>query len=197
MKAVVTTFLWIAASLAFVFPSPAGAQSDPKSRAPAPTANARPLEPGPRGKLSVVGRVDVGDVAPDFELSGTRGGPVAISRLRGDWVLLVFARRLAEFDDFSPVTSRLAEHGVRVFGITREGPSKLRTHSQRAAIPFELLADPTGDVSAIYGLNDAASAATRPGYVLIDRRGTVRLAVLGQSFAATQVAELVDFTIAN
>jgi peroxiredoxin len=82
-----------------------------------------------------------------------------------------------------------------MFGITRDRVSALRAHAEKHDLGFVLLSDPTGDISAIYGSFDSGANQTRPGYVLIDRRGVVKLSVIGQTFPPEQVLTLVTLTI--
>ena len=81
------------------------AQENPKS--PPPVTPDRPAATrNPHGQLGAIGKVFIGDLAPDFELDGSHGVPVKLSRLRGDWLLLVFADR--ERLNRRPATRRLA-----------------------------------------------------------------------------------------
>ncbi|HEY3217270.1 MAG TPA: peroxiredoxin family protein [Candidatus Eisenbacteria bacterium] len=151
----------------------------------------------PVGQLRAIGHVYVGERAPDFELTSSRGRSVVLSKLRGDWVLLNFAEDRRRFSELRSIRDSLAELGVVMLGVCRDQPQALRTYAQRDSIPFELLADPTGEISALYGLFDFVHTATVPGFIVLDRRGVVRLGLLGQSLPPDQVAELVRFTITN
>jgi len=59
-----------------------------------------------------------------------------------------------------------------------------------------MLADATGQVSAAYGLYDFTRSETRPGFVVLDRQGYVRFAVLGQVLPADDILHLVEFVVA-
>ena len=182
--------------LAALVAPPAGAQRDPSK-------TARPTGPGPQtgtvtpplGTLRISGRVMVGDAAPDFQLLGTGGHEVSLGKQRGGWVLLVFARDKSLFGELAGLPPEMAKVGAKMLGITRERASALRGYVEKENLGFELLSDPTGEVSAIYGSFDVEGSATMPGYVLIDRKGMVKLAVLGQTFPAEQVLTLVTLTI--
>jgi len=174
---------------------PAGAQQDPKSGGGTGPGQDHGTIATPRGNLRIFGRVWVGDQAPDFELDGTLGAPVSLRKQRGEWVLLVFARDKSLFDALSSLPPEMAKVGAKMFGITRERVSSLRAYATRQELSFELLSDPTGDISAVYGSFDSETNATRPGYVLLDRRGVVKLSVIGQTFPPEQVLTLVSLTI--
>jgi peroxiredoxin Q/BCP len=148
-------------------------------------------------QLKVAGRVYVGERAPDFELTSSRERTVVLSRLRGYLVLLHFTedyRHLAALKEIDETMTRL---GFVMMGVSKDSPQALRAFSQRENIPFELLADQTGEVSALYGLYDSLHGETEPGFVIIDRNGTVRLALLGQSIPADQIVDLARFTLTN
>lgn len=187
--------LFALALLAVLAASPAVAQQDPKGGTGTGPGTPTGTVPTPRGSLTIQGRVWVGDRAPDFELLGTGGKPVALGKQRGDWVLLVFARDKALFAELATMAPELGKHGVKVFGIMRERSSSLKAFGERHQVPFELLSDPTGEVSAIYGTYDVEDSQTMPGYVLLDRRGVVKLSVIGQTFPPEQVFTLVTLTI--
>lgn len=187
--------LVLLAALAVLVAPPAGAQSDPKGT----TSTAPGTEPGtiaaPKATATIYGHVWVGDRAPDFELLATTGKPVSLGKQRGEWVLLVFARDKSLFGELSDLTTDMAKIGVRMFGIMRERSSSLKSYSEREKLGFELLSDPTGEVSAIYGTYDVEDSQTMPGYVLIDRKGVVKLSVIGQTFPPEQVLTLATLTI--
>src|SRR3954453_21877568 len=92
-------------------------------------------------------RIDCGDPAPDFELTGTSGGTYRLSELRGGWVVLAFYP-----GDFTPVCTRqfcsyrdAADHlddlDATVLGIS---PQSIASHERFVAehsLTVPLLAD--------------------------------------------------------
>ena len=172
------------------------AQGDEGKPSPSPSSK-RPESQSPVGQLRAIGRVYVGERAPDFELPSSRGRSVVLSKMRGDWVLLNFAADRRRFSELRSIREPLAELGVVMLGLCRDQPQTLRAFAQRDSIPFELLADPTGEISALYGLYDFVRTTTLPGFVVLDRNGVVRLGLMGQALPAEQVAELVRFTITS
>jgi len=174
---------------------PAAALAQPESRTP--TGASRPTQPSrrPLSQLHMSGRVYVGERAPDFDLRSSRGRSVVLSKLRGDWVLLVFADERRRFADLRDIHADMMRIGVMLLGVCRDQPQSLRTFAQRDSIPFEMVADPTGQIATLYGLYSFEHKSTRPGFVVIDREGIVRLALLGQELRPDQVAELARFTV--
>ena len=169
------------------------AQDEPKTPTGKPTS-AEESSRMPVGQLRVSGRVYVGEPAPDFELTSSSGRQVSLSRLKGNWVLLHFADDRKAFAGLRELHEGLTQLGVVLLGICKDKPQALRPFVQREGIPFELVADVTGEISAVYGLYDSARSSSRPGFVVVDRNGIVRLALQGQA-PPKEVLELTRFTI--
>jgi len=175
--------------------SPAWGQSELKTP-PTPSRSTTPAPTSTHAALTVEGRVLVGDVAPDFDLTSSRDRQVRLSRQRGDWVLLVFASDRDDFTDYRSVNADLTAIGVRLLGVCRDNPQTLRTVAEKNDIPFEMLADATGEISSMYGLYDGSKRCCIPGFLVLDRRGVVKLAVSGQQVPPTQVLSLTALTVA-
>lgn len=190
--------LYPLAIVALLSPASAQAQSnDPK--APAPVSPARqPRQESSRempvGQLRLAGRVYVGYPVPDFTALSTSGREVTISRRKGDWLVLLFLEAREDFRTFRAIHGQLTGAGAMVLGICKEKPQRLRAIADRDTIPFDLLADDTGDISALYGFYDIHRRFTTPGFVLVDRQGIVRMALQGQA-PPEQVAALTRYTI--
>jgi peroxiredoxin Q/BCP len=148
----------------------------------------------PLGQLRLMGTVHVGESAPDFTATATSGRELTLSRLRGDWLVLVFAENREDFGALRDIQGRLLETGTRVFGVCKDKPQRLRSYAESEQLPFELLADDTGEISALYGFYSWERRATTRGFVVLDRQSVVRLAVQGQA-PPDQVANLAAFTI--
>jgi peroxiredoxin len=177
--------------------SEARAQGD-EPKAPPPAQP--PHEPGPQPRNPpaqgrILGQVYLGERAPDFELDGSRGVPVMLSRLRGDWVLLTFADRRDSLVRLRAVEGELGELGVKLVGVCREKAYNLVNAARRDSTPFLMLADVTGEVSAAYGLYDSMHGQVEPGFVLLDRMGVVRSAFFGQLLPPAEIAHLARFAI--
>jgi alkyl hydroperoxide reductase subunit AhpC len=62
-------------------------------------------------------------------------------------------------------------------------------------LPIILLSDVTGEISQLYGLYDTRMRQVRPGFVLIDRQGVVRVALLGQQLPFGEMMALVRSSV--
>jgi peroxiredoxin Q/BCP len=160
-----------------------------------PTTTPDPSSTTPRPGLAVAGQVYIGQRAPDFELDASSGKRVKLSRMRGDWVLLVFSERKESLLPLETSADSLRTIGVLVLGVCKEKSRTLETLQSRHPLPLALLADVTGEISAMYGLYDSLHSAVRPGFVVLDRDGIVRMAVLGQELPVGDIARLTRFAV--
>ena len=131
--------------------------------------------------------VEVGTLAPDFELSDQHGQTVRLSDLRGHKaVVLVFypfaftgvcSGELHALQDERP---ELDNGEVALLAVSTDSMYSLRVFAEKEGFEFAMLSDfwPHGEVAAAYGvLNEAVGAAMR-GTFVIDRNGVVRWTVL-------------------
>jgi peroxiredoxin Q/BCP len=142
-----------------------------------------------------LGQVFVGETAPNFELDGSQGNPVKLSKLRGTWIVLAFADRRQQLGNLRDNIPELRQLGAQFVGVCHEKSQTLVSFVQRDSIPFLMLADVTGEVSAVYGLYNHELSETRPGFFVLDRKGAVRMAVLGQLLPGTDIARLARIAI--
>jgi len=170
-----------------------GADTGP--RRPPPLSGPSNVEASSRTGALINGQVFIGERAPDFELDGSRGKPVKLSSMRGDWLLLVFADRKEDLLPMQQCWDDLRPLGVQVLGVCNEKARSLETFSAKNPLPYALLADVTGDIASLYGLFDRAHSNTRPGFVVLDRAGVVRMAVLGQQLPVGEITRLARFAV--
>ena len=137
----------------------------------------------------------MGEQAPGFELDGSRGRPVRLAHLKGYWILLVFADRRTDLTPLKEIEPDLRRLGVKPYGICADKVHVLKSHAEREQLPVILLSDITGEISQLYGLYDTRMRQVRPGFVLIDRQGVVRLALLGQQLSFDKVLALVKTSV--
>jgi peroxiredoxin Q/BCP len=107
--------------------------------------------------------LQIGDMAPDFELYSDGGSKVKLSNFRGKRVIVYFypkddtpgcTTQACGFRDRYPVIE--AQHGI-VLGIS---PDSVESHIQfknKYSLPFRLLADADHHVAAAYGVWGAGS----------------------------------------
>ena len=196
MKTTVAGSLVMVLALALALgPARTLAQETRTPQRPAPTPTPQTAEPSPHTGATVTGQVFVGERAPDFELDGSKGQPVKLSRLRGDWVLLVFADRKEDLAPLRESWADLRPLGIQPVGVCNEKARTLEIYNARNPLPFPLLADVTGEISAMYGLYDHAHSSTRPGFLVLDREGVVRMAVLGQQLPVGDITRLAQYAI--
>ena len=187
----------LAAAFALVpaLPGVAGAQTDTKTSTPQAPSTAPATNTTPHTKVHISGEMYIGERAPDFELDASTGRPFKLSSLKGDWILLVFDGRKESVARLKPYESQVKQLGVRIVGVCDEKAYFLKSFADRDTFPYPLLADPTGEISAMYGLYDADQFTTAPGLVIVDREGIVRMALLGQRPPADVVFELTRFAV--
>ena len=175
-----------------VAPAAVRAQEEPKTPAPAPPApTGRPQNVSPHPGMTVQGQIAAGFQAPDFELDGSSGHPERLAAMRGNWVLLIFADRKDSIAALGWMAPTLRNHGIRLVGVCNEKARTLEMFAARTPPQVLILADVTGEVSALYGLRDPLQAMTLPGYVLVDPRGVVQIALLGRTLPPAPVLQLV------
>lgn len=120
--------------------------------------------------------LNIGDLAPDFELPDQDGRPVRLSeQLSRGSVLLYFYPA-----DFTPVCTReacafrdlhsdLAARAVTIFGISPQDSISHARFRAKHALPFTLLADPEKHVISAYGCDGLLGFGVRRATYLIGR----------------------------
>ena len=151
--------------------------------------------PNPGRSTPISGQVYLGEAAPDFELEATTGQSHKLSSFKGGFVVLLFADRRTRLSDLDALATSLERSHTRVLGVIHENVQALQSFTHREALTYTALADPTGEIAAIYGLWDDIANATRPGVVMLDREGKVRFMMGGQNLPASDVEKLVQFAL--
>ena len=86
----------LALSAVMLLPALTLAQTDGKEGKMRPPPDASAGVHSPIARSHIAGEVAIGERAPNFELDGSDGRPLKLSKLRGDWVLMVFGSRKEE-----------------------------------------------------------------------------------------------------
>ncbi len=176
--------------------APLAAAASSRDTPPPPSRPEASPQEMPLGQLRVAGTIHLGQTAPDFTAVSTSGRELTLSRLKGDWLVLVFAPNREDFGALRETSNRLMEYGTRVFGICKEKPQRLRAYAEAEGLPFELLADDTGEISSLYGYYNWEQRSTTRGFIVLDRWGVVRLALQGEA-PPQEVADLTRFTVSG
>ena len=143
--------------------------------------------------------VEIGDVAPDFELPDQHGTPVRLSGFRGSKNVVAVFYPLA----FSPVCSgelcglrdsfpeATAREDVELLTVSVDSPFAHRAWADAENFRFLLLADfwPHGAVAKEYGVFDGGKGLAIRGTFVIDKQGVVRWKVVNPIPQARDIAD--------
>jgi peroxiredoxin Q/BCP len=135
-------------------------------------------------------RIDVGDAAPELELSTHSGEQITLADYRGKRAVVVFFYP----KDGSPVCTKEAcafrdayedfvEAGAVVIGVSGDSADRHQAFASNHRLPFVLVSDRDGEARRAFGVPKLMGLL--PGRVtyVIDREGIVRH-VFSSSFAA-------------
>lgn len=140
--------------------------------------------------------VEVGALAPDFELKNNHGTPIKLSALRGKKVMVVFfpfafsgicTGELCELRDNIGIFDN---EEVTLLAISCDPMFTLKAWAESESYTFDLLSDfwPHGEVAKQYGVFDDELGLAIRGSFLIDEEGIVRWAVVNQRGQARDFA---------
>jgi peroxiredoxin Q/BCP len=127
-----------------------------------------------------MGKVNIGDMAPDFELKDKDGHLVKLSDFRGEKSVVVYFYPkdetpgcTAQACSFRDSYQDFTDVGAEVIGISSDGSSSHSGFAENHRLPFILLSDLTGKVRKAYGAYDLLGLI--PGRVtfVIDKQGKV------------------------
>jgi len=127
-----------------------------------------------------MGKVKVGDTAPDFELKDKDGNTVKLSDFRGEKSVVVYFYPkdetpgcTAQACSFRDSYQDFTDAGAEVIGISGDGSTSHAGFAENHRLPFILLSDTTGKVRKAYGAYDLLGLI--PGRVtfVIDKQGKV------------------------
>jgi peroxiredoxin Q/BCP len=145
-----------------------------------------------------MGKVGVGDRAPDFTLQDQHGRTVSLHDFAGTKnVVLYFYPKdftpgcTAETRSFSTAYEQLRGMGAEVLGISTATVGTHKEFAEACGASFSLLADEGGKVRKLYDVQP--SVWLIPGRVtfIIDKQGTVRHVFNSQTNTSGHVAEAI------
>jgi peroxiredoxin len=145
------------------------------------------------GTVAALGDLKIGTQAPAFRLSDLAGTTVELDSMRGDKIVLVeFWATWCPPCRMVLATLRrmeqtLREDNVEVLSVNqREAPEQVRQFVAKEGIPFHVVLDPDGAVSASYRVTSL------PTMVLVDRRGTVRWIHVGHMPETDELRDILQ-----
>lgn len=179
------------------FLAPAVPAAPPQTKPPPTPAVPRPDADSriPTGTRGISGWIYVGESAPGFDLENAHGRRIKLASFRGGRVMLIFADRRETISEYRQIADSLLAMGIRLVSVSRDSPRALRGMAERDSLGFDLLSDPTGEVSATYGSYDFATSSIRPGYVLVGRTSLVRMALLGQKLPPDDLLRITRYAL--
>jgi peroxiredoxin len=144
--------------------------------------------------------VEVGEEAPDFELSDQHGQRVRLSSYRGTKAVLVVFYPFSfsgicgsELHALEEARAELDNETVALLAVSVDSMYAQRAYAERDGFSYPLLADfwPHGEVATAYGVFDEKAGAAVRGTFLVDRDGVVRWTLVNDIGDGRDVAELV------
>jgi len=125
--------------------------------------------------------LNVGDVAPDFDLNSTTGDRIKLSDLRGEKVLIMFfpfaftgtcTAELCAMRDSAPDYSEL---DAKVVSISCDAMPSLKAFAAAEGFTHPLLSDfyPHGETAKAYGVFLEDKGAANRGSFILDRQGRI------------------------
>ncbi len=141
------------------------------------------------------GRVQVGDIAPEFTLLAQSGAPVSLGDFlsKTNIVLYFYPKNntavcTAEACAFRDSYSAFKDAGAEVFGISSDSVESHQQFALENQLPFPLLSDVGGVIRKRYGVPTAFGLPGRVTYI-IDRQGIVRHIFFSQFTSKRHVDE--------
>lgn len=144
-------------------------------------------------------RVEVGDVAPDFELASQTGQKVRLKDVIGKKPIVLYfypkdftAGCTTEACTFRDNFEVFKDMGAEIIGVSSDSVESHLDFAKKYNLPFTLLADVNGKVRELYGVPKAAGGLF-PGRVtyIIDRMGVVRYIFESLTHAEQHVQEAI------
>ncbi len=129
------------------------------------------------GLRKATASAQVGDAAPDADARDLDGRPVRLADFYGDGFTLIYfypkadtpgctAQACSLRDGFA----ELQDRGVRVVGVSSDGPEAQRRFAQKYRLPFTLLADEDHAVARAFGVRLLLGMTHRQAFLIKDRR---------------------------
>ena len=102
--------------------------------------------------------LNIGDLAPDFNLPKSGGGQIKLSELKDKFVVLYFYPKddtpgcTLEARNFSELKPEFEKLGALIIGISKDDISSHNKFSDKHCLEFDLLSDSNGNTAEQYGV---------------------------------------------
>jgi len=143
-----------------------------------------------------MGKLQVGDEAPDFELKDQDGNVVKLSEFKGKYPVVLFfypkdktygcTREACSFRD---KMSEFNELNAKVFGVSRDSVESHKSFAEEQKLTFPLLSDEGSKVRKLYGVPKSMFIMPGRCTYVIGPDGIVRHIYNSQLGFATHVEE--------
>ena len=147
---------------------------------------------------SAKGKVQVGDLAPDFTLPAQSGAAVNLGDFLGKTAIVLYfypkdntSVCTAEACAFRDSYEVFKDAGAEVIGISSDSVESHQQFAARHQLPFILLSDVDGVIRKRYGVPTAFGLPGRVTYI-IDRHGIVRHIFFSQFTSERHVDEALE-----
>ena len=146
-----------------------------------------------------MGRIGVGDIAPDFTKTTQNGDTISLSQYRGEkTVVLYFYPKdetpgcTAEACTFRDSFEDFVEAGAVVIGVSQDSEQSHKSFAEHHRLPFLLISDRDKALQKAFGV--PKTMGLLPGRVtyVIDRDGKVQHLFSSQLNATKHVREALD-----
>ena len=143
--------------------------------------------------------LNVGDIAPDFELKNQSGSSISLDQLvkNGDLVLYFYPADFtrvctAEACAFRDVYNDLSELKVQIVGISPQGADSHSRFAGEYSLPFPLLCDERKEVIRAYGVDGPFGFGVRRVTLLIDGTKHIKNRVVSDFFVRSHMELIKD-----
>ncbi|MEK7263021.1 MAG: redoxin domain-containing protein [Bacteroidota bacterium] len=123
--------------------------------------------------------LDIGDIAPDFNLENQENDEIRLSNYKGKFVILVFYGRTDNNSTIEHLTNIESDYskyiglGAAVIGINHEREEIIRNVHRRLRLSFDLLSDREKKTIKAYRVSGGFGSAKRVTFI-IDPSGIIR-----------------------